>query len=267
MAYVYRYIRLDKNIPFYVGIGNDDKYYRANSRDGRNRHWYNIINKSPYKVEIIFDNISWELACKKEIEFISYYKRTKDGGTLCNITLGGEGQLGLIPTNAYKKGSIPYSKGKPMPKHVKEAIVKANSGRPSWNKGISAKKESIEKQIQTKKERDVIYRGERHFMFGKKQPFEWREKSRLSRLGISPWNKEKKMSIECALKNSTAKNHLKISICQYGMDGKFIKEYSSINEASKISGIGKGNISLCCKNKRIQTGGFIWKIKGGDAPS
>ena len=32
MAYVYRHIRLDKNEPFYIGIGSDKTYKRANAR-------------------------------------------------------------------------------------------------------------------------------------------------------------------------------------------------------------------------------------------
>lgn len=115
MAYVYRHVRLDKNVPFYIGIGNDTRYSRANATSGRNRHWNNIVKKHPYEVEIMLDGLTWNEACRKEIEFIAYYKRSRDGGTLSNVTRGGDGQLGLKPKNAYKKGSVPYSKGKPMP--------------------------------------------------------------------------------------------------------------------------------------------------------
>ena len=30
MAYLYRHIRLDKNEPFYIGIGSDTNFKRAN---------------------------------------------------------------------------------------------------------------------------------------------------------------------------------------------------------------------------------------------
>ena len=43
MAFVYRHIRLDKNEPFYIGIGK--KIYRAYSMKGRNKYWLRIINK------------------------------------------------------------------------------------------------------------------------------------------------------------------------------------------------------------------------------
>ena len=38
MAYVYRHIRLDKNEPFYIGIGKDDsgEYKRANHIGNKN---------------------------------------------------------------------------------------------------------------------------------------------------------------------------------------------------------------------------------------
>ena len=75
MAYVYRHIRLDKNEPFYIGVGSDNEYKRANTRKGRNKIWNDIVNKSDFEVEIIFDNISWEEALLKEVEFISLYKR------------------------------------------------------------------------------------------------------------------------------------------------------------------------------------------------
>ena len=50
MAVVYRHIRLDKNEPFYIGIGRDEA--RAFSKKGRNRHWRFITTKSNYEIDI-----------------------------------------------------------------------------------------------------------------------------------------------------------------------------------------------------------------------
>lgn len=94
MAYVYRHIRLDKNIPFYIGIGSDENFKRACSKHNRSLHWDRIYKKHGYEVEIVIDNISWDLACKKEKEFIKLYGRIDLGeGFLCNKTDGGEGTL------------------------------------------------------------------------------------------------------------------------------------------------------------------------------
>ena len=104
MAYLYRHIRLDTNKVFYVGIGSDDKYKRAKVKTNRSSYWKNIVNKTDYKIEIIIDDIEYEQACKKEIEFIQLYGRKDKGlGTLVNLTNGGEGTLGIILSDETRK--------------------------------------------------------------------------------------------------------------------------------------------------------------------
>jgi len=97
MAYIYRHIRLDLNIPFYVGIGSDSdgKYKRAKREKGRSYSWKDIAKNIPWKFDIILDELSWEEACLKEIEFIKLYGRKDlNEGSLVNLTNGGEGQYG-----------------------------------------------------------------------------------------------------------------------------------------------------------------------------
>lgn len=94
MAYLYRHIRIDKNEPFYIGIGSDNSYRRANETSRRNIHWKNIVKKGEYKVEILIDDLTWEQACEKEKEFIALYGRANlNNGSLCNLTDGGEGLI------------------------------------------------------------------------------------------------------------------------------------------------------------------------------
>lgn len=99
MAYLYRHIRLDKNEPFYIGIGSDTKYKRAYSAKQRTKHWRSVAFFTPYDVEIVLDDLTWEEACQKEKEFIKLYgRRDKGEGPLCNYTDGGEGAYGRIPS-------------------------------------------------------------------------------------------------------------------------------------------------------------------------
>ena len=92
MAYVYKHIRKDNNEIFYIGIGNDDSYERAYQTKSRNIFWKHIVNKTDYFVEIIEDNLKWEDACLKEIEYIKNFGRRDLGiGLLVNLTDGGEG--------------------------------------------------------------------------------------------------------------------------------------------------------------------------------
>jgi hypothetical protein len=113
MAYLYRHIRIDKNLPFYVGIGSDDKFGRAHDKHRRNKKWFNIVAKTDYKVQIVLMDISLDEAKEKEIEFIKLYGRSDKGeGTLCNLTDGGEGNPGRIVTDEWRKNKSIEQKGR-----------------------------------------------------------------------------------------------------------------------------------------------------------
>ena len=53
---VYRHIRLDKDIPFYIGIGKDIN--RPYNKKDRSTFWKSIINKTEYIVEILFEDLT-----------------------------------------------------------------------------------------------------------------------------------------------------------------------------------------------------------------
>lgn len=95
MFYLYRHIRLDKNEPFYVGIGrfrkNYTRYDRAFSENPRSNAWKHVAGKTEYRVDIVFECEDEEQIKEKEIEFIKLYGRVdKKEGTLFNFTEGGD---------------------------------------------------------------------------------------------------------------------------------------------------------------------------------
>lgn len=57
------------------------------------------------------------------------------------------------------------------------------------------------------------------------------------------------------------KHHNSTNIIQYTLDGKFIQEFKSISEASKILKLNPSGISNCANGKSKKSGGFIWKHK------
>lgn len=98
--YLYRHIRLDKNIPFYIGvsyiysdcISKKCKYKRAYDFTRRSILWKKINSKTKIKVEIIFKTTNIDLIEKKEIEFIKLYGRIDNKtGSLANHNNGGAG--------------------------------------------------------------------------------------------------------------------------------------------------------------------------------
>jgi hypothetical protein len=140
MAYIYRHIRLDKNEPFYIGIGSDSNYKRAYDKKCRNKYWNNI-SVNGYNVEILYSNLTWEQSCEKEKEFIRLYGRKDLGlGTLCNMTDGGEGTANRIFTKEHREK---ISKSKIGHKHSLETVKRLQTARlgikhtDTWKENMS----------------------------------------------------------------------------------------------------------------------------------
>lgn len=75
---------------FYVGIGSRKRAHRLKER---NVHWLRYVEKHGRPiVEIFKENLTKEIACSLEIEYIKLYGRRgyENNGTLVNISLGGE---------------------------------------------------------------------------------------------------------------------------------------------------------------------------------
>jgi hypothetical protein len=121
--YIYRYIRLDTNTPFYVGKGKGDRAY-ALSR--RNKRFLRIIAKVGYKVQILLSNLSEDLAFKKEIEFIKLYKSI--GYCEANFTNGGEGSSGRIVSQITKEKISKSKMNHLVSEETKIKMSKALSG-------------------------------------------------------------------------------------------------------------------------------------------
>jgi hypothetical protein len=152
MAVVYKHIRLDSNIPFYIGIGKDEK--RAYEKRSRNKHWNHVAKKCGYSVEIIHSDVSWEFACEKEIELIEKYKRTSEGGTLVNLTAGGEGTLGW-------KHDVPYWKDKKLPEYMCQRLSQIASERKGEKNPFFGKKHSeIAKNMMSEKRKGIEHSSE-----------------------------------------------------------------------------------------------------------
>jgi hypothetical protein len=142
MGYVYRHIRIDKNEVFYIGISKqNNNYLRARQTQKRNIFWRNIVSKTDFKYEIL-----WECNCKKELlekesEFISIYGRKDLGkGTLCNLTDGGEGVHNFKHTDESKAKMHKSRQGKDFSKIYTPEV------RLKMSIGIGGKKRTTEQR-------------------------------------------------------------------------------------------------------------------------
>jgi len=140
MGYVYRHIRLDNNEVFYIGISDmSNNYSRAKQCVKRNRFWKNIVNKTEFKVQIIWECFSRTELLEKEREFISSYGRKDLGtGTLCNLTDGGEG------VHNYKHTVEALEKMKKSRAGRDFSLVYTKEVREKMSKNIGGKKRTPE---------------------------------------------------------------------------------------------------------------------------
>lgn len=234
--YVYEWIRLDTNEPFYVGKGCNDRW-RCLTR-GNNEHFNNIVKSIPVVVNILHNNLDEQTAYDLECYYIWQY-RDIIGYNLCNINDGGEGH-GL-------KGELNGMYGRTHTEDVKKKISKINKGRKLSEETKSKISESI--------------KGENHPWWGKSHSEETKRKISENHADMSGKNNPmygKHHSEETKKKISENATHLK------GKDNPISKSvicittkkvFYTINDAMKEYGIkGTSDIGHCCHGYKIKKG-------------
>ena len=63
------------------------------------------------------------------------------------------------------------------------------------------------------------------------------------------------------IETKVVKGYGKKAVLQYELNGTFVKEYPSIDDASRSLNISSCTISLCCSGGHSNAGGYQWKIK------
>lgn len=222
--YVYRHIREDKGVPFYIGIGTDSEYKRAFSKHGRNPHWKRIVNKTSYSVDIMFETYDFDILKQKEIEFIALYGRRDLGtGTLCNMTDGGDGTLGLTG----------WSKGKKLSESHKNKISESCKGR----KITDTQKDKTSSTLKA------------HY-----------EELRLLNDGMA-MSQDIRDKISKAKKGKSIKKKEGRPVQQYTLEGVLIKTYPTIKQASIETGCSSTGIWKCCNGHFTKTHDFVFRYK------
>lgn len=241
MAIVYRHIRLDTNKVFYIGIGNNTR--RAYCKKNRNNYWHNVINMSDYKVDILFDDLSREEACEKEMEFIKLYGRKDlNNGTLVNLTDGGEDIKNLVYTQERRqkmsinsRGSLNLFYGKKHSEETKKILSQKALGK----KTSDAVKLKISKSL----------KGDKNYWYGKKLSDEHKLKLSIKAKSRKLTDKERDK-----IRNSSPK---RIELYRY-INNEFCI-YESLRQAEMLIGIERRYIK-----KHLKELGFITKQEAID---
>lgn len=184
---VYRHLKPCGEV-FYIGIGSVKRPY---SKKNRNKYWKNVVNKYGYEIEILTHNKSWEECIEVEKILISWYKR-KDccGGTLVNMTDGGEGCTGRMWTNEQKDKISKANTGKTHTEEQKQKWSENRSGEnhcqfgkplsESRKNNISKAKKGKKATEETKAIMSLSHKGKhigcKNGMFGVKHSEEFKER-------------------------------------------------------------------------------------------
>jgi len=246
LAVVYAHYRKTDNEIFYIGIGKTEK--RAYSKFGRNKYWHNVVNKHDYVIEILCTDLTWEQACDAEIFLIKFYgRRDFKNGPLINMTDGGEGMLGYIPTKESiekRVANTDYSKVHTKESHLKR-VKNTDFRKPER---ISKCKENYERS----KDKLISPESKAKAIKNRVKNTNYTHPDRLRRIRESKDFDE----ITEKIKFKTKKN-----VFQYNLKGEFIKEWPSIIEASQSLFITPQSISRCCNGRRPTAHGSIWRLK------
>jgi len=234
LRYLYQYVRLDKNEPFYIGVGKRYKskndFTRAKSSHKHNSICMSIINKTDYNIEILEESDDYFYIREREKELIKKYGKIFNGtGILANFTDGGDGLLGTIQPQLYKKC---YSYTKNGIFHKEFESITAASIYFNVNDGLITLAMNPKYNVYLIKNHQF-----RNFKVDKIDPV---------------LNIKEKLS-----------NRKSIPIYQLTKDGKIIKEWKSASIAAKELNLSRSHIQECCREKKYchTIGGFKWKFK------
>lgn len=166
--YTYAHVREDEHLPFYIGIGTQNKnsrrFTRSKSLCGRSSLWKNKLKNKQYYIIICTSSNDYNEIKQQEIAIISEIGKIKEGGLLTNITDGGEGCQGYKHTQQhiiklredYKRGlSVLKNRKVSNKERLEKSINYTGKGNPNFGKrGINSKTGIVIEKISL--EGDVI---------------------------------------------------------------------------------------------------------------
>lgn len=244
--YVYAWYIVDGHDIFYIGKGTGNRY---KCRKRENPYFMNIINAHECDCEILESGLTESEAFLQEKAYIAMFRFFKH--RLVNVADGGN-----APPKQYGEQSEEHRK------RIGEALRAYQSKHPEI---AMAKSEEMKSFLQTEEGKEFqrkSIKAKDNDEFRKRQSIVCREANntpeyieRHSKIIRRMWQNE-----EYAEAHKGANNHRSQAVRQLDLDGNVIKEYDTITQASKETGVDISKISAVCKGKRKTTSGYRWEF-------
>ncbi len=183
---VYALKEPESDIVRYIGYtGKSIEYRLRRHLDGgktRKDNWIKSLKNKGLRpsIELLDDNLLYEEAIQKEIDYIKLFLSA--GARLTNLTIGGDGmRLGYMSDEVRKKIGNAH-RGKKYNEETLKKMSEGQKGRIAWNKGTKGVCKAWNKGIKSNAPSPRK---------GKQFSKEVREKMSKARMGKIPWNKGK----------------------------------------------------------------------------
>ena len=241
--YVYAWKIKDTGEVFYIGKGTGNRY---KTRKRENKFFMNMLNSHDCEPEIIRDNLDEEEAFKLEIELIAFYRQTDC--RLTNIAPGGENPPRI------------HERTKEWCQHISEGQKKSYIENPERSKGNSDRMKAFLQSDRSEEFKRKSLETRRTGEFRKEQSirsqrvlntpeFHKRHSERMKEVNNRP---------EMVARHKGAKNSHAQTVQQFDLNGNFIKEYETVAQAERETGINNSKISAVARGNRKTAGGYKW---------
>lgn len=201
------------------------KFNNARIKYGTSENWtYKVLSRKQYVNE---EDASFDLDLL-EMFYIDKFDSFNNG---YNLTYGGDGSFGVIVSEETKK--------------------KMSDSKIGEKNSFFGKHHTDETKSLISKNRIGKTKGVNNPFWGRKHTEESKQKNREAHIG-------KTFSEQSRKKMSETRS---IPIIQLSVDGEFIKEWKSANEAALNLHIDRSSITKCCRNKLVTVHGFKWRYK------
>lgn len=246
--YVYKHTTPSQKV--YIGITKQEPEKRWKNGKGYDKDqifrfaiekygWANI------KHEILFEGLTEEEACEKEVELIAFYK-SADRRYGYNISLGGNTSSPTEEENAKRSNSMTKNWSDPeYRKRISESMRGVKRSEESRQNISIAQKKRFERPEERKatSERQI----------GKRRSEEAKRKTSETLRAYYSLEENHKKQAELHRESNRKTHGKKVRCIETG------KVYEVISDASKEMGIERRNISAVCRHKRKSVCGYTWE--------